>query len=143
MKKEKANTRSNDNDEEKEADAIPWTLFEAMCRWALTLSNVMIWSFTIVQWNIMGRSINVNTLGFHNLNCSGGNDSIVIKYETNKKDAADKHMSPKNCCANPKNPTVCMLLTLVCYLCVNRDKYNRTSDKIFRKIGNDCSAAQS
>ena len=143
LKKEKANARSNGNVEEKEADAIPWTLFEAMCRWALTLGNVMVWTFTIIQWNIMGRSINVDPLGFHNLSRSGGNDSIVIKYDTNKKDAAGEHTSPKNCYANPKNPTVCMFLALGCYLCVNRDKYDRMSDKTFQKMDNDRSAAQS
>ena len=67
FKKEKAAAKSEGKCDEKDADEIPFSLFEAICRWAINSGNLMIWAFTVVQWNIMGRSINVDPLGFHNL----------------------------------------------------------------------------
>ena len=81
LKKEKAKAKSNGNVDEQEADGIPFVLMAAICKWALTTGNLMVWCFTIIQWNVMGRSINVDLLGFHNFKHDGGNDSIVITYD--------------------------------------------------------------
>ena len=133
FKKEKAAAKSEGKCEEKDADEIPFTLFEAICRWAIQSGNLMLWAFTVVQWNIMGRSVNVDPLGFHNLSRDGGSDCICITLDKNKSDQAGENVSPKNCYANPYNPTVCFNLALACYLCVNRDIFNRYLDKIFKK----------
>ena len=100
----------------------------------------MLWAFTVVQWNCMGRSVNVSPLGFHNLSRLDGADSVVIEYDKNKKDQAGENTSPKNCYANPYEPLHCMFLALGCYLCINDEKYNRKSDLIFQKKGRDKSA---
>ena len=55
----------------------------------------MIWVFTVVQWNIMGQSVNVNLLGFHNLSRDGGSGCICITLDKNKKDQAGENVSPK------------------------------------------------
>ena len=118
IKKEKATAKSEGKYNEKDADEIPFSLFEAICCWAIMTGNILIWAFTVVQWNIMGRSVNVGPLGFHSLSRDGGSDSIVITLDINKKDQALKNVSPKNCYANPSNPNVCFNLALACYLCV-------------------------
>jgi len=112
FKKEKATAKSEGKCDEKDADEIPFTLFEAICRWAIETGSLMLWAFTVVQWNIMGRSVNVDPLGFHNLSRDGGSDSIVITFDKNKRDQAGENVSPRNCYANPSNPTVCFNLAL-------------------------------
>ena len=141
FKKEKAAAKSEGKCDEKDADEIPFTLFEGICCWAIKSGNIMLWTFTVVQWNIMGRSVNVDPLGFHNLSRDGGSDCICITLDKNKSDQSGENVSPKKCYANPGNPTVCFNLALACYLCVNRDIFNRRSDKIFRKKGKDRSAS--
>ena len=89
----------------------------------------------------MGRSANIDSLGIHNLSCSHGSDSIVIKYDANKKDKAGENVTPKNCYANPKDGTVCMFLALGCYLALNQEKFKRVSDKIFPLNGKKGSAS--
>ena len=81
----------------------------------------------------MGRSVNVDPLGFRNLSRDGGNNSIVVKYFTNKKDQAGEKFSPKNCYANPNKPTVCFFLALGCYLCVDRDNYSQSENSFKNK----------
>ena len=141
-KKEKAGAKSDGHLEEQDADEIPWALFQAIFGWALSAGNIIVWCFTILQWNVIGRSINFDPIGFRNLSRDGGNDSIVIKYHRNKKDQAGENTSPKNCYANPNNPTVCLFLALGCYLCINRENYS-SSDKLFRKKGKDRSVLAS
>jgi len=141
FKKEKANAKSEGKCDENDADEIPFTLFEAICRWAIQSGSLMLWAFTVVQWNIMGRSVNVDPLGFHNFSRDGGSDCICITLDKNKTDQAGENVSPKTCYANPGNPTVCINLALACYLCVNRDIFNHKSDKVFRKKGKDRSAS--
>lgn len=75
------------------------------------------------------------------MSCKEASDSIVIHYDYNKKDQKGETTSPKNCYANPFNPAVCMFLALGCYLCIDRDKFDRTSDDIFTKNGKDRSAS--
>ena len=67
VKKEKAGAKSDGNLEEQDAGEIPWALFHALCGWALTGGNIMLWCFMIIQWNVMGRSVNVDPIDFCNL----------------------------------------------------------------------------
>ena len=131
MKKEKANAKGQGEVEEQDADEIPFALFESLCEWSIKSGNVMVWAFTTLQWNCIGRSVNVDPLGFHNLSWVGGSDAIVVTYDTNKKDPTGENTSPKQCYSNPTNPTVCMFLSLGCFFSINRDMYTRKSDKIF------------
>ena len=86
LKKEKALAKGQGDIDEHDADKIPFALFETICKWAIKTGNIMVWSFSVVQWNVMCRSVNVDPLGFHNLSRDGGSDSIVITYDYNKKD---------------------------------------------------------
>ena len=48
LKKEKATAKREGQIDEQDADEIPWTLFEAICNWALASGNVMVWCSTAV-----------------------------------------------------------------------------------------------
>ena len=57
MKKEKVTAKIGGKTDEQEADPIPFVLFKDICKWSLELGNLMVWAYTIVQWNFMGRSV--------------------------------------------------------------------------------------
>ena len=46
--------------DKQDTDKILFTPFEPMYKWAILAGNVMVWGFTVIQWNAMGRSINAN-----------------------------------------------------------------------------------
>lgn len=103
---------------EQDADPISFSLYEWICKWAIESGLIMVWAFTCMQWNCMGRSVNIAPLGLHNLSCKEAADSIVIHYDSNKKDQTGENTSPKNCYANPFNPFVCMFLAL--HRCISK-----------------------
>ena len=70
MKKEKTKAKGKRQLEENEANPIGFGLYEQLCKWAVgsgTTVGIFIWAFLTTQWNIMGRTVNVDPLGFHNL----------------------------------------------------------------------------
>ena len=83
-------TKQNNQIEEKDADAIGISLYEGICEWAIedgTSRGIVLWACSVAQWNCMGRPINIDSLGFHNIRKSpAGGDSVVLFYD--KNDAA-------------------------------------------------------
>jgi hypothetical protein len=137
-KKEVTNQKKQGNLDEQESDPISIVLYQMICEWALASNNILVWVWTVLQWNCMARSASIDPLGFHNF--SKGVDSILIKYDDSKADNAGEKVSPKNLFANPFNPIICPFTALGCYLCVNRETFS-VNDKIFQKRGKDGSAA--
>ena len=74
MKKEKTKARGDGKTEETEADPIPFALYQDICTWSVESKNVMVWAFTCLQWNCMGRSVNIAPLGFRNVSQKEAND---------------------------------------------------------------------
>jgi len=141
FKKEATKAKSEGKTKEQDADPIPFALYKLICKWAVESGCIMVWAFTVMQWNCIGRTINIAPLGFRNLSCKEAEDSIAVHYDLNKKDQKGELTSAKNCYANPFNPVICMFLALGCYLCSAIHMFDGESDKIFRKNGKDRSAA--
>ena len=141
LKKENTSARSKGQLDQKDADPIDFELYKHICEWSIKDRDVFSWAFTVTQWNLMGRSVNVDPLGFHNMSRKGGSDSVVMQYDSNKKDKTGENTSPKNCYANPYQPIVCFFLALGCYLCLFQDKFQRGTDMIFRRSGKKGSAS--
>ena len=40
-------------------DPIPFTVYELLLEWALESNNVIVWSWTIQQWNYLARCANL------------------------------------------------------------------------------------
>lgn len=112
LKKEKAIARGNGDLQEKEADPANPVLYKQICEWALESKNMFVWAFAVVHWNVIDRSTNVGSLGFHDFSHKKGEDSIMIHYDKFKKD----QKGPKNCCASG------MFFALGCYLRLNQNK---------------------
>ena len=60
-----------------------------MLCWALEDNNIYVWVWSILQWNLMGRSISIDPLAFHNI--SVGEDNIIIKHDSTKADKKEKN----------------------------------------------------
>ena len=103
---------------ESEADAISSTLYEMMCSWAIEKNNIFVWVYTLLQWNLIAHSINVDPLGFHNFKREQI-DLIKVIYYKSKTVQSGESFTTKNIFANPKNPTVCCFLGLTVWVCVS------------------------
>ena len=115
-KKENQSAKKDGKVTEQEADPITFPLYRKICFEAVKRGLIFLWVFTVLQWNCMARSINIDNLQF---NCFAlGADSIIIQYWDTKKDKAGENTSPKNCYANPFDWTICPFTALGCYLCL-------------------------
>jgi len=142
LKKELAKAKSEGKVAEQDADPICFSLFEQICIWAVMSGQIFVWVFLVLQWNLMARASNVDSISFSNF--WSKNDTILFKYDTNKKDRAGEHTTEKHCYANPLNPFVCLFLAMGCYLCINQQKYEQnSSNSLFRAQGKDKSASNS
>ena len=65
MKKEFTIVKGEGKMEEHEADPIPFSLYEDMNMWAIEAGSVSTWAFSALQWNCIGRTVNISPLGFH------------------------------------------------------------------------------
>ena len=109
-KKENQKVKKDGKVLEQESNHISFPLYCTICFEALTRSLTFVWVFTVLQWNCMTRSVNIDNLRF---NCfSLGTDSIVVGYWDTKKDKKGKNTSPKNCYANPFDWTICPVTAL-------------------------------
>ena len=129
-KKQVAKEKGCGNVDEKEADPIPWALFVLICTWAVREGNIMVWVWTILQWNLMARSINIEPLAFHHISMFG--DCIKFNYDVNKADSTGENTTTKHVYANPLNSYVCSHLGLGIYLCLFADRFANT-EFIFKR----------
>jgi hypothetical protein len=109
MKKEKAKAKSNRQVEEKDADAIGMGLYELLCTWTVqsaSLTGIMVWAFLVTQWNVMGRTVNVDPLGFHNIRKSQMTASWLSMTIT-KPTRLVKRQPPKMCIHTPESHLYC------------------------------------
>lgn len=115
-KKENQTAKKDGKVTEQEADPITFPLYRKICSEAVRRGLIFLWAFTVLQWNCMARSINIDNLQF---NCFAlGADSIIIQYWDTKKDKTGENTSPKNCYANPFEWNICPFTALGCYLCL-------------------------
>ena len=71
---------------------------------------MLIWTFSLLQWNCMVRSKNIGELAYQNF--TSGDDYIKIRYDKTKNDQDDEKIKDKHIYANPFNPIVCPFLAL-------------------------------
>lgn len=122
LKKENQSAKKTGQVTEHESDPISFGLYRQICINALNSGFIFLWAFTVMQWNCMARSINIDNLRF---NCFAiGTDSLVVKYWDTKKDKKGEKTSPKNCYANPFDFTICFVTALGIYLCLNDEEFS-------------------
>ena len=101
IKKRKPEQQKNGNVETHESDPINMPFYVEIVKWCVNKGYILLWAFTVLQWNNMSRSINIDGLRWNML--SMGKDSIIVKYFDTKADPKGEKATEKNCYANPKN----------------------------------------
>ena len=96
--------------DEHEADPISWKLFQLILKWAIEEGQILVWVYSLLQWNCMARSKNIGELAYHNFRT--GDDYIKIRYDKTKADQSGEKVKDKHIYANPFNPLVCPVLSL-------------------------------
>ena len=76
LSKEKTQAKKKGELEENSADPISFNLCRLTCKVAIESGNIFAWIFTVLQWNCMARSCNVDGLGFNVFTI--GKDSVMI-----------------------------------------------------------------
>jgi len=133
LKKENQQKKKSGQVEENESDPITMPFYMTIVKWCVTRGYILLWLFTVLQWNCMARSNNIDGLTW---NCfSLGKDSIIIKYFDTKKDQTGEKCTPKNCYANPFNFMICICTALGCYLSIFDNKFQHGKDTIFLNQG--------
>ena len=75
LKKESINALKQGNLDSEDATAINLSLYRKICVWAVENNNIFVWTYTVMLWNCMARSINIESIGLNNM-AIGTTDSI-------------------------------------------------------------------
>lgn len=133
LKKENQQKKKLGQVDEQEADPITMPFYVEIVKWCVKKGYIFLWCFTVLQWNCMARSCNIDALTWKSFKT--GKDSIEIKFFDTKKDKEGKKCSPKNCYANPYNPFICLFTALACYLAIFDEKFQNGKQSIFLNPG--------
>ena len=110
-----------------------------ICLWALVSKNIFAWVFTVFQWNLMARSINVDTLTIQNF--SMGTDSMIVQYDDTKTDKKGEKTTPKNIYANPFDFKICPFVALGVYFAIFEELFDKERQYIFINQGCELGSA--
>jgi hypothetical protein len=138
-RKETVDAKKDGKLDEQEADPIPWSLFKLILGWAVDTSNIFVWTYSILQWNCMARSVNIGSLGFHNFRA--GEDHIVCRYDDTKSDKTGEKCTDKHIYANPLEPIACPFLALAVFFCLESLHLSET-EKFFQFDGQTTAGSQ-
>jgi hypothetical protein len=133
FKKESADARSRGMVDEKAADPISFTLYRFILQWAMESGNVLVWVWTILQWNLMARSISIDPLGLHNFSIS--EDHFVVRHDSTKSDKEGEKLHNKGVYCNPLDPLLCPGLSLGVWLCLEEKAFEDNSERMFLRRG--------
>lgn len=139
FKKENAEARSRGNTDEKSADPISFSLFRTINTWAVEEKNILVWAWTIQQWNLMARSISIDPLALHNFGIS--EDHFVVHHDSTKTDKEGAKIHYKAVYCNPEDPVVCAGVSLGVWLALEQHAFADGSEMIFSRHGAKAGAA--
>lgn len=130
LKKENTKQKGKGLVHEKEADPISFPFLRAICKYAISIGWIQVWTWTVLQWHCMARSNNIGKLNFGSF--KAGTDSILIIFDCTKSDQTGDKISPKNCYSNPFNFHLCVTTALGSYLSIHDEDFSKGRQTIFR-----------
>jgi hypothetical protein len=133
FQKECAVAASQGNVDAKSADPISFSLFRLILTWAIEKGNIYVWVWTILQWNLMARSISIDPLALHNIAIS--EDHFVIRHDSTKSDKEGVKTHNKAVYCNPLDPILCPGVSLGIWLSLNQNTFHDNSERIFLRHG--------
>ena len=132
-RKENAVAASEGNVDERSADPISFSLYRLILTWAIEKGNIFVWVWTVLQWNLMARSISVDPLALHNIKIS--EDHFVMCHDSTKSDKEGKKTHNKAVYCNPLDPVLCPGVSLGVWLSLNQNVFRDDSERIFLRRG--------
>jgi hypothetical protein len=140
FQKECAVAASQGNVDAKSADPISFSLFRLILTWAIEKGNIYVWVWTILQWNLMARSISIDPLALHNIAIS--EDHFVIRHDSTKSDKEGVKTHNKAVYCNPLDPPVlCPGVSLGVWLSLNQNTFRDNSERVFIRNGTSIGSA--
>jgi hypothetical protein len=128
FKKEEDKAKSEGNVDERSADPITFSLFKRILTWALESGNMFVWVWTVLQRNLIARSISIDPLALHNISVS--EDHLIFRHNSTKSDRKGAKLHNKSVYCNPLDPTVCVGVSLGVWLCLEQEGF-QDSEKLF------------
>jgi hypothetical protein len=121
--------------DKSDSDPITRPLYLLILSWFLESGEISNWLFSLLQWNCIGRSINIDPLGFQNFHM--GTDGMKVTYEFTKSDQSGEKVKGKNIYANPFDPKQCVFTGIGIFLSLNQGSFHKTHHFFLRagKIG--------
>ncbi|ETN23834.1 hypothetical protein PPTG_00343 [Phytophthora nicotianae INRA-310] len=100
-------------------EPLSYSLYTQLAKLTLALEdNGFLHLFLLTQWNLMCRSVSVETLHLTHLHCADDSVGCVLhKTKTNQEGSGPK--DPRHIYANPLQPSCCWMLALGLYLASN------------------------
>jgi hypothetical protein len=97
--------------------------------WAIERANIFVWAWTILQRNLMARSIFIDPLALHNISIS--EDHFVIRHDLTKSDKESEKIHSKAVYCNPLDLVLCPGVSLGIWLSLNQNTFCNNSERIF------------
>ena len=120
--------------DEKGADPISFSLFRLILTWANERGNIFVWVWTILQWNLMARSISIDPLALHNISIC--KDHFVICHDSMKSDKEGEKIHNKEAVyCYPLDAISCPGVSLGIWLSLNQNTFRDNSERIFLRRG--------
>ena len=85
LKKEESNAKKEINMDTEDADPTCQLLHAFFCHWVVNKNVMLVWVYTVMVWNCMTRSCNIEQLNFQCMK-KGARESVCWKYENPKTD---------------------------------------------------------
>ena len=126
-------TDDEQQDDENGADPIPFPLYRLILRWAIKANNIMVWFWTLAQWNFIARSTSIDQLKLSNLRTGPG--SLIGKYNNRKTDKQGERQSEKNIYADPFEWTLCFWTGLGVWCALKAQEMQSTNQYLFLSPG--------
>lgn len=116
MKRKEAAHDQSSNPRNSGKKPLPYSVYKSLCESTLSLSDGgFAHLFLTSQWNLMCRSISVQTLQSHHLIAEDDSIGVVFyKTKTNQEGAGPK--DPRHIYANRMSPSTCWITALGLYL---------------------------
>ena len=103
------------------ADPVSCQLMITFWELCIKEGNVFVWVYSLLQWNCMGRSISISSLGLHCM--SYQDDYLKVLYDKTKCDQTGQKVTDKNLYSNPYNPNADLYLALGIWFFFQRSNF--------------------
>ena len=97
-------------------DAIPISVYSAMCKSLLTMGDVENWCYMVLQWNLMGRACNVSEIQLCHMKWDKDMLTVEFNHTKTQGKAEKTDLYPVHLSCNSVDPSICPVTAIACLL---------------------------